>query len=195
MADSGMLTVVEARAFQQRWIVRFAEIQDRDAAECLRGQVLRAEPIVDADELWVHELIGMMVCEVDGTERGGSWRCRRIRPAIYWLWSPVIWFRSPLWSSSLEIDWLWMCPTGCSKRTDRRQLRGRRAYRCVHHFPVDVEMFLDYGVIGRAVEQGRLVVQIHDLRAGAGDPHRSVDDAPFGGGAGMVMMPSPCSIQ
>lgn len=69
-ADSGMLTVVEARAFQQRWIVRFAEIQDRDAAECLRGQVLRAEPIVDADELWVHELIGMMVCEVDGTERG-----------------------------------------------------------------------------------------------------------------------------
>lgn len=69
-ADSGPLTVVEARAFQQRWIVRFAEIQDRDAAECLRGQVLRAEPIFDADELWVHELIGKVVCEVDGTERG-----------------------------------------------------------------------------------------------------------------------------
>ena len=58
-------------------------------------------------------------------------------------------------------------------------------------FPSMFEVFLDYGVIGRAVEQGRLVVQIHDLRAGAGDPHRSVDDAPFGGGAGMVMMPEP----
>ena len=58
-------------------------------------------------------------------------------------------------------------------------------------FPSMFEVFLDYGVIGRAVEQGRLVVQIHDLRAGAGDPHRSVDDSPFGGGAGMVMMPEP----
>lgn len=52
-------------------------------------------------------------------------------------------------------------------------------------------VFLDFGVIGRAVEQGRLEVRVHDLRAGAGDPHRSVDDAPFGGGAGMVMMPEP----
>lgn len=58
-------------------------------------------------------------------------------------------------------------------------------------FPSMLEMFLDYGVIGRAIEQGRLSVRIHDLRMGAGDPHRSVDDSPFGGGAGMVMMPEP----
>lgn len=58
-------------------------------------------------------------------------------------------------------------------------------------FPSMFEGFLDFGVIGRAVEQGRLEVRVHDLRAGAGDPHRSVDDAPFGGGAGMVMMPEP----
>lgn len=58
-------------------------------------------------------------------------------------------------------------------------------------FPSMFKEFLDYGVIGRGVEQGRLVVRVHDLRAGAGDPHRSVDDAPFGGGAGMVMMPEP----
>lgn len=68
--DSGPLTVAEARAFQQRWIVRFAEVGDRDAAESIRGQVLRAEPICDPDELWVHDLIGKMVCESDGTERG-----------------------------------------------------------------------------------------------------------------------------
>lgn len=58
-------------------------------------------------------------------------------------------------------------------------------------FPSMFKGFLDFGVIGRAVEQGRLEVRVHDLRAGAGDPHRSVDDAPFGGGAGMVMMPEP----
>ena len=69
-ADSGPLTVAAARAFQRRWIVQFAEVGDRSMAEALRGQVLRAEPISDPDELWVHELIGMMVYEVDGTERG-----------------------------------------------------------------------------------------------------------------------------
>ncbi|WP_419926763.1 ribosome maturation factor RimM [Candidatus Poriferisocius sp.] len=68
--DSGSLTVAEARAFRQRWIVRFAEVVDRSAAESLRGLVLRAEPITDPDELWVHELIGTMVREIDGTERG-----------------------------------------------------------------------------------------------------------------------------
>jgi tRNA (guanine37-N1)-methyltransferase len=36
-----------------------------------------------------------------------------------------------------------------------------------------------------------LDLRVHDLRSGAGDPHRSVDDSPFGGGAGMVLMPEP----
>ena len=58
-------------------------------------------------------------------------------------------------------------------------------------FPTLFEVFLDHGVIGRAVEQGQMDLVVHDIRAGAGDPHRSVDDAPFGGGAGMVMMPEP----
>lgn len=68
--DLGEFTVAGARPFQHRWIVQFAEVLDRQAAESLRGQALKAEPIVDPDELWVHELIGMMVCETDGTERG-----------------------------------------------------------------------------------------------------------------------------
>jgi len=58
-------------------------------------------------------------------------------------------------------------------------------------FPSVLEAFLGFGVIGRAVDQGRLDVRVRDLRAGAGDVRRSVDDAPFGGGAGMVMMPEP----
>ncbi len=56
------------------------------------------------------------------------------------------------------------------------------------------EMFagvLDASIIGRAREAGLLRLAIHDLRNWTTDKHRSVDDAPYGGGAGMVMRPEP----
>ena len=46
-------------------------------------------------------------------------------------------------------------------------------------------------MLGRAADGGLVDLRVHDLRAGARDRHRSVDDAPFGGGAGMVLMPEP----
>lgn len=46
-------------------------------------------------------------------------------------------------------------------------------------------------LLGRARQRGILEVQVHDPRAWTADRHRTVDDAPFGGGAGMVMMPEP----
>ena len=58
-------------------------------------------------------------------------------------------------------------------------------------FPEPVEALAAMSVIGRARRAGRLDVQVRDLRAAAAEPHRQVDDAPFGGGAGMVMMPEP----
>jgi tRNA (guanine37-N1)-methyltransferase len=58
-------------------------------------------------------------------------------------------------------------------------------------FPSIFDSFLECSLIGRAVEAGRLVVETTDIRDFATDPHRSVDDAPFGGGAGMVMKPGP----
>jgi tRNA (guanine37-N1)-methyltransferase len=58
-------------------------------------------------------------------------------------------------------------------------------------FPTLVTSFATHGLLGKAVARGVLDLRVHDLRAGAGDPHRSVDDAPFGGGAGMVLMPAP----
>lgn len=42
-------------------------------------------------------------------------------------------------------------------------------------------------LLARAVEEGILDLRVHDLRAWARDRHRSVDDSPYGGGAGMVM--------
>ncbi len=58
-------------------------------------------------------------------------------------------------------------------------------------FPAMVEDFAGLSLLGRAAERGLLDLRVHDLRSAATDPHRSVDDAPFGGGAGMVFMPEP----
>jgi tRNA (guanine37-N1)-methyltransferase len=58
-------------------------------------------------------------------------------------------------------------------------------------FPDMVEGFASQSLLGKARESGVLDVRVHDLRSGTTDPHRSVDDAPFGGGAGMVLMPEP----
>ena len=60
-------------------------------------------------------------------------------------------------------------------------------------FPGMVDGFLSESLIGKARqgEDARLDIRVHDLRSKATDPHRSVDDAPFGGGAGMVLTPEP----
>ncbi|HEX7166993.1 MAG TPA: tRNA (guanosine(37)-N1)-methyltransferase TrmD [Acidimicrobiales bacterium] len=58
-------------------------------------------------------------------------------------------------------------------------------------FPTMVDGFLDQSLIGKARRAGVLDLRVHDLRSAAIDPHRSVDDAPFGGGAGMVLAPEP----
>jgi len=58
-------------------------------------------------------------------------------------------------------------------------------------FPDMVEHFAGQSLLGRARAAGALDVRVHDLRSRAADPHRSVDDAPYGGGAGMVLMPEP----
>ncbi|WP_298251348.1 tRNA (guanosine(37)-N1)-methyltransferase TrmD [uncultured Arthrobacter sp.] len=50
---------------------------------------------------------------------------------------------------------------------------------------------LDLSLIGKARRQGLLDIRIHDLREATTDRHRTVDDTPYGGGAGMVMKPEP----
>jgi tRNA (guanine37-N1)-methyltransferase len=50
---------------------------------------------------------------------------------------------------------------------------------------------LDASLLGRAVRAELVDIRIHDVREHAADRHRTVDDVPFGGGAGMVMMPEP----
>jgi tRNA (guanine37-N1)-methyltransferase len=58
-------------------------------------------------------------------------------------------------------------------------------------FPDLVSSWAGASLIGKAWRSGAIQIAVHDLRSGANDPHRSVDDSPFGGGAGMVLAPEP----
>ncbi len=50
---------------------------------------------------------------------------------------------------------------------------------------------LDVSLLGRARQSGLIEMHVHDLRDSTHDRHRTVDDTPYGGGAGMVMKPEP----
>ena len=58
-------------------------------------------------------------------------------------------------------------------------------------FPELFDAPLRTSILGRAVERGLLEFAVHDLREHGLGRHRSVDDQPYGGGAGMVMRPEP----
>lgn len=58
-------------------------------------------------------------------------------------------------------------------------------------FPPMFEAIRSYGVTGRAVQAGRLLLRLWNPRDFTTDKHRSVDERPYGGGPGMVMRPEP----
>jgi 16S rRNA processing protein RimM len=64
-------TIVSARRQPNgSWLTHFEGLADRDAAEALSGRTLSATPIDDPDALWVHQLIGADVRDLDGVTRG-----------------------------------------------------------------------------------------------------------------------------
>ncbi len=62
---------------------------------------------------------------------------------------------------------------------------------CLTLFPQMMEAVLQESIIGRAVSAGILDIRCTDIRDFAGNKHNRVDDAPYGGGMGMVMQPDP----
>jgi tRNA (guanine37-N1)-methyltransferase len=58
-------------------------------------------------------------------------------------------------------------------------------------FPRMLDGFLSESILGKGIAAGLLQVNVRDLRAWSTDKHRTADDRPFGGGAGMVMKPEP----
>ncbi len=71
--SGGDLRILESSPMggaRRRWIVTFEGVVDRAGADGLRGEQLLAAPIDDADELWVHDLIGTEVRDGDGVTHG-----------------------------------------------------------------------------------------------------------------------------
>ena len=58
-------------------------------------------------------------------------------------------------------------------------------------FPKMLDGFLSESILGKALERKLLEVTAHDLRRWCTDKHRTADDRPFGGGAGMILKPEP----
>jgi len=58
-------------------------------------------------------------------------------------------------------------------------------------FPESIDNFLNESIIGRAREKGLITINTYNIRDFSKDKHKKVDDYPYGGGSGMVMMPQP----
>jgi tRNA (guanine37-N1)-methyltransferase len=68
------------------------------------------------------------------------------------------------------------------------------SYHVVSLFPEMFAALTDYGVSGRAVRNGLCRVRLWDPRDFTLDAYRTVDDRPFGGGPGMVMLAEPLDL-
>ena len=64
-------------------------------------------------------------------------------------------------------------------------------FDCLSLFPEMLRGFATESILGRAMGNGLIDIRLHNIRDWAGDKHHITDDAPFGGGAGMVMRPEP----
>jgi 16S rRNA processing protein RimM len=69
-SSARMLEVRNSRPFRGRYLVEFEGVHTREAADELRGALLVAPAVEDPEALFVHELVGSEVVEVDGTRRG-----------------------------------------------------------------------------------------------------------------------------
>ncbi len=58
-------------------------------------------------------------------------------------------------------------------------------------FPKMIEPVLNHSIIGRAIDKELVTINVHDFRDFSVDKHKSVDDTPYGGGAGMVLRVEP----
>jgi len=58
-------------------------------------------------------------------------------------------------------------------------------------FPNILDSYINESILGRAQKNGLIEIKLHDLRDYTNDKHRSVDDTPYGGGVGMLMMIEP----
>ena len=190
------LLVLRSTAHQSRYIVTFEGLQGIDDAEAIRGERLFAPPLDDPDALWVHELIGSEVETVSG-EVVGVVESVQANPASDLLvldggaMIPLRFVVGRSQGGRVRVD----IPDGLLDLSVTVPpdpiLPPTLRIEVFTLFPEVIEHYADASILGRARVRGQLDLRTHDVRSVAREPHRSVDDAPFGGGAGMVLGPEP----
>ena len=78
-----------------------------------------------------------------------------------------------------------------NKSALEKQVKAEQRFSIVTLFPEMFDNFFSQGVIGRAVKKGLIDVALFNPRDYTHDKHRTVDDRPYGGGPGMLMMVQP----
>src|SRR4030067_3247599 len=84
---------------------------------------------------------------------------------------------------------MWICKVARSRWTGERIIKPR--YYVVTLFPPMFDAWAKQGITGRALEQGLYELQTWNPRDFTTDNYRTVDDRPYGGGPGMVMLAEP----
>ena len=72
-----------------------------------------------------------------------------------------------------------------------RSEKSKMRYDIVTIFPHIFDSYFNESILGRAQENGLIEVRTHDIRDAATDRHKTADDRPYGGGAGMVLTAEP----
>ena len=177
---------------KHRFVLKLAGIDSIDAAETLRGAELRiAESELQAlpeGSYYYHQLTGLQVDDEQGKAIGVVESVMETGAE-----TRVLVVRGPEGEIAAAV-----------RRGLREIGRPRRAAassRPARSTPVRIDVVTIFprmlsepladGIVGRACAAGLVAIHVHDLRDHTDDRHRSVDDAPFGGGPGMVMKAEP----
>jgi tRNA (guanine37-N1)-methyltransferase len=183
--------------------LRLRGIADRSAAESLRGRLVLADaaqlPKLPPGEYYWYELIGCRVQDVGGHALGtireiwetgahdvlvveGDDGARRLLPATHELFEEVDTAGRRVVVSGIP---------GLYEAADAGRSAKALRIDVITIFPDLFGPFLEQATVGIARRQAAVEIELHDLRSWTRDRHRSVDDAPYGGGPGMVMKPEP----
>lgn len=195
------------------WTVRLAGLNSRTAAEALKGAEVLVEPgqvkPLAQDEYFTRDLIGCRVATIGGRDVG------TVREVLESTAQPLLQVQGdagevliPMVANivtavdvqgrTVTIDpppGLLPADPGASAGRGRvaqgEERAGPKRIDVLTLFPELFGPFLREGLLGRAVENGLLAVELVNFRQYGLGRHQQVDDAPYGGGAGMVLRPEP----